>query len=147
MSPDVSYVGRALPPSPPYLVGREKIREFAVAVGEHDPRCHDVHAAHADGHPDLVAPTTFAATFTMPAMNALLRDPDFGWDYARMVHGDQSFTLRRPVHAGDEVVTTLHVDELRTRAGSHWLSLRCEVVTVDGDEVLTSRATLVTAAE
>ncbi len=147
MSPDVSYVGRALPPSPPYLVGREKIREFAVAVGEHDPRCHDVHAARADGHPDLVAPTTFAATFTMPAMNALLRDPDFGWDYARMVHGDQSFTLRRPVHAGDEVVTTLHVDELRTRAGSHWLSLRCEVATVDGDEVLTSRATLVTAAE
>ncbi len=147
MSPDVSYVGRSLPPSAPYLVGREKVREFATAVGEGDPRCHDVEAARADGHPDLVAPTTFAATFTMPAMNALLRDPDFGWDYARMVHGEQSFTIRRPLHAGDEVVTILHVDDLRTRAGSHLLSLRCEVATVEGDDLLTSRATLVTAAE
>jgi acyl dehydratase len=146
MSPDASYVGRAFPWSP-YQIGREKIREFATAVGELDPRCHDVEAARAAGHPDVVAPTTFAATFTMPAMNALLCDPEFGWDYARMVHGDQSFTIRRPVHAGDEVITTLYVDDLNTRAGSHRLSLRCEVATVDGDELLTSRATLVTAAE
>ena len=47
-------------------------------------------------------------------MEAFLRDPAVGWDYAQMVHGDQSFVLHRPLYAGDEVVTTLHVDELRT---------------------------------
>ena len=76
--------------------------------------CTDLDAARAAGHPDLVAPPTFAATFTLPAMEAFLRDPAVGWDYGRMVHGEQSFTVHRPLYAGDEVVTTLHVDELRT---------------------------------
>ena len=73
----------------------------------------------------------------MPAMEALLRDPELGWDYSRMVHGDQSFTAHRPIHAGDELVTVLHVDELRTRAGSHFLTLRCEVADTAGEPVLT----------
>lgn len=142
--PDAGFVGRNLAPTEPYRVGREKIREFALAVGEGAPVCRDVDAARAAGHPDLVAPPTFAVTFTMPVMEAFLRDPDFGWDYSRMVHGEQSFTLRRPIHAGDELVTVLHVDELRTRAGSHFLTLRCEVADTEGEPVLTATALLVT---
>ncbi len=119
---------------------------FALAIGEGAPVCTDVDAARADGHPDLVAPPTFAVTFTMPAMEALLRDPELGWDYSRMVHGDQSFTAHRPIHAGDELVTVLHVDELRTRAGSHFLTLRCEVADTAGEPVLTTTALLVSQA-
>ena len=146
MAVDESFVGRALP-SPPYLVGREKIREFASAIGDDSPLCHDVEAARAAGHPDLVAPPTFSAVFTTPAMFGLLTDPAFGWDFSRMVHGDQSFTLHRPIHAGDELMATVHVDELRTRAGSHLLSLRCEVsAAVGGEAVLTTRSLLVTMA-
>jgi acyl dehydratase len=142
--PDAGFVGRALPPTEPYRVGREKVREFALAVGEGASVCHDVDAARAAGHPDLVAPPTFAVTFTMPVMEAFLRDPAFGWDYSRMVHGEQSFTLRRPIHAGDELVTVLHVDDLRTRAGSHFLTLRCEVADTAGEPVLEATAVLVT---
>ena len=143
---NAASVGRALPPPPPYRVSREKFREFALAVGEGAPVCSDVDAARAGGHADLVAPPTFAVTFTMPAMEALLRDPELGWDYSRMVHGDQSFTAHRPIHAGDELVTVLHVDELRTRAGSHFLTLRCEVADTAGEPVLTTTALLVTQA-
>jgi acyl dehydratase len=143
---NAAFVGRALPPTPSYRVGREKIREFALAIGEGAPVCSDVDAARAVGHPDLVAPPTFAVTFTMPAMEALLRDPELGWDYSRMVHGDQGFTAHRPIHAGDELVTVLHVDELRTRAGSHFLTLRCEVADTAGEPVLTTTALLVTQA-
>jgi acyl dehydratase len=143
---NAEFVGRALPPTPPYRVSREKIREFALAIGEGAPVCSDVNAARADGHPDLVAPPTFAVTFTMPAMEALLRDPELGWHYSRMVHGEQSFTAHRPVHAGDELVTVLHVDELRTRAGSHFLTLRCEVADTAGEPVLTTTALLVAQA-
>lgn len=145
--PDEAFVGSALPPTEPYRVGREKIREFALAIGEGAPACHDVDAARAAGHPDLVAPPTFAVTFTMPVMEAFLRNPDFGWDYSRMVHGDQSFTAHRPIHAGDELVTVLHVDDLSTRAGSHRLTLRCEVADTEGEPVLTTSALLVTAAD
>jgi acyl dehydratase len=145
--PDVSYVGKALPPTAPYRVGREKIREFALAIGEGASVCRDVEAARAAGHPDVVAPPTFAVTFTMPAIEAFLRDPAFGWDYSRMVHGDQSITLHRPIHGGDDLVTTIHVDDLKTRGGSHMLTLRCEVAATDGEPVATTRLLLVTAAE
>jgi acyl dehydratase len=109
--------------------------------------CRDVEAARAAGYPDVVAPPTFAVTFTMPVIEAFLRDPAFGWDYLRMVHGDQSITLHRPIHGGDDLVTTIHVDDLKTRGGSHMLTLRCEVADTDGEPVATTRLLLVTAAE
>ena len=138
------YVGRALPASRPYQVGREKVREFALAVGEGASVCTELDAARDAGHPDLVAPPTFAATFVIPMMEAFLRDPVVGWDYSRMVHGEQSFTLHRPLYAGDELLTTLHVDDLRIRAGSLFLSLRFEVVDAAGEPVLTALSLLVT---
>ena len=140
------YVGRALPPTRPYLVGREKVREFALAVGEGASVCTDLDAALKAGYPDVVAPPTFAVTFTIPLMEAFLRDPAVGWDYAHMVHGEQSFVLHRPLYAGDEVVTTLHVDELRTRAGNLFLTLRAEVADAAGEPVLTAVSLMVTAA-
>jgi acyl dehydratase len=140
------YVGRALPPSRPYLVGREKVREFALAVGEGASVCTDLDAARAAGHPDLVAPPTFAAVFIIPMMEVFLRTPAVGWDYRRMVHGEQSFTMHRPLYAGDELVTTLHVDDLRTRASSLFLTLRFEVADAAGAPVLTALALFVTTA-
>jgi acyl dehydratase len=145
--PDASFVGKALPPTAPYQVGREKIREFALAIGGGASVCLDVDAARAAGYPDVIAPPTFTVTFTMPAIEAFLRDPAFGWDYSRMVHGDQSITLHRPIHGGDDLVTTIHVEDLKSRGGSHMLTLRCEVADVDGEPVATTRALLVTQAD
>jgi acyl dehydratase len=144
--PDASYVGTALAPSAPYLVGREKIKEFALAIGEGASVCMDLEAARAAGHPDLVAPPTFSVTFTMPLIEGFLRDPAFGWDYSRMVHGDQSIVLHRPIHGGDELVTTIHVEDLSNRAGSHMLTLRCEVTDIDGAPVATTKSLLVTGS-
>jgi acyl dehydratase len=141
------HVGRTLPPSRPYQVGRVKVRVFALAVGVGASVCTDLDAARAAGHPDLVAPPTFAAAFTLPLVEAFLRDPAVGWDYGRMVHGEQSFTAHRPLYAGDEVVTTLHVDDLRTRAATLFLTLRCEVADAAGEPVLTAVSLMVTTAD
>ena len=143
---DATYVGRSLDPVT-YRVGREKIREFALAVGEGALVCTDLDAARAAGHPDLVAPPTFTVTFTLPLITELLKDPAFGWDYSRMVHADQSITLHRPVHGGDDLVTVVHVEDLKGRAGSLMLTLRCEVTDPDGAAVATTRALLVTQGE
>ena len=64
-----------------------------------------------------------------------------------MVHADQSIVLHRPVCGGDELVTTIHVEDLATRAGSHLLTLRCDIADASGDAVATTRAVLVTKAE
>lgn len=128
-------------------MGREKIREFATAVAELSPLCHDVAAARAAGHPDLVAPPTFPVVFTMPRIEILLRDPDFGWRFEGTVHGDQKISFSRPIHAGDELVTTVHVQSLNTRAGTHMLTLRCVVVASDGQPVCETEALLLSQAE
>ena len=139
---DESFVGRSLPPSPVYQVGRERLREFATAIGEASPLCHDLDAARAAGYPDLVAPPTFPVVFTMPRIEAFLRDPAFGWRFEGTVHGDQKIEFQRPVHAGDELVIVVHVESLRTRAGSHMLTLRCAVTTADDEPVCVTESLL-----
>jgi acyl dehydratase len=143
--PDESFVGRALPTTGPFQVGREKVREFATAIGDTSPLCHDLEVARAAGHRDVLAPPTFTTTFTMPLIEDFLKDPAFGWDYTRMVHGDQRIVFHRPIVAGDELFTTIHVDSLTTRAGSHMLTLRCEVATSE-EPVATTTSLLVTQA-
>jgi acyl dehydratase len=144
--PNTAFVGRAITVAEPYRVSREKVREFALAVGERDSLCHDLDAARAAGFADLVAPPTFTAVFIIPALIEFLSDPDFGWDYAHMVHGDQSFTLHQPIVAGVELSTTLHVETLVERAGSHMLTVRCEAVDTAGAPVVTTSTLFVTAA-
>jgi acyl dehydratase len=143
---DQSLVGTTLPATAAYQVGREKIREFALAIGEGDSVCLDLEAARAAGHPDVIAPPTFTITFVLPAIETFLRDPDLGWDYGRMVHAEQAVTQHRPIHGGDELSTTIHVEDLRTRAGSHLLTLRSEVADAAGEPVATCRTVLVTSA-
>jgi acyl dehydratase len=144
---DESFVGRALPPSPPYQVGREKVREFATAIGEDSALCHDVDAARAAGHPDLVAPPTFPVVFTMPRIEVLLRDAAFGWRFEGTVHGGQKIEFSRPIHAGDELITRVHVESLRTRAGTNMLTLRCAVADVGGEPVCETEALLLSQVE
>ncbi len=109
-------LGRRYPPVL-YAVGREKIREYAAAVGETDPLHHDLEAARAAGHADLVAPPMFAVVFSAPAVAPALFDPEVGIDFARMVHGAQSFCWGPLVVAGDEITTTATLVEARERAG------------------------------
>lgn len=130
---DPTYVGRALPAADTYVVGREKIREFASAIGETSPLCHDVAAARAAGYADVIAPPTFAMAAIVRAQEAVLFDPALGLDFSRVVHGDQRFVHHRPICAGDELHAVVHIDAIRQMAGNDILTLRTEVtLAVDG---------------
>lgn len=142
-----AYVGRSLPPTEPYVVGREKIREFAAAIGAADSAYHDVAAAKALGYPDLVAPPTFAIVATWEAGRQLRDDPELGMDYSRVVHGDQRFAYTRPVVAGDELVCVLTVEEITDRAGHEFITTRSELSTPAGEPVVTVWNKLVVRGE
>jgi len=144
---DQSFAGRAYPPSPPYEVGREKIREFADAIGEANPVHRDPEAARAAGYRDVIAPPTFAIIVSLRANDVLVQDPELGLDYSRVVHGDQSFVHHRPITAGDRLVVELHVDGITSRMGNDMLALRAEVGTDEGERVTTGRCTLVVRGE
>ncbi len=144
---DQSFIGRSYPPSPPYEVGREKIREFAEAIGDDNPAYRDPEAARALGHQDVIAPPTFAVVLSLKINDVLVDDPALGLDYSRVVHGDQSFVHHRPITAGDRLSVVLHVDNITSRMGNDMLALRAEITDEDGEPVTTAKSTLVVRGE
>ncbi len=133
-------IGRRYPPVV-YAVGREKIREYAAAVGETDPLHHDLELARAAGHADLVAPPMFAVVFSAPALTPALFDPEVGIDFTRMVHGAQAFRWGPLVIAGDEITTTATIVEARERAGLSFYVFETVSKNGPGDTVCTGRWT------
>lgn len=147
MPVDTAFVGRVYPPTAAYEVGREKLREFAEAVGATHAAHSDIDVAHALGHPDVLAPPTFAVVIAQRAEAQLIEDPAAGIDFSRVVHADERFTHHRPIHAGDRLVTVLHVDAITERAGLTMVSTRCEIAADDGTPVATVLSTLAVRAE
>ncbi len=145
MNPELA--GRAYPPTEPYLVGREKIREFASAVQATDPAHFDVAAARAAGHDDLVAPPTFSIVVQQRGLDQLLSDESAGIELHRVVHGDQRFVLERPIIAGDELTVQFSVANVRSLGGNSMLSTEAEITDADGELVAVSYATLVVGGE
>lgn len=131
------------PALPPYEVGREKIREFATALGDSSPAYHDSAAAQALGHPDVIAPPTFAIVITGAASDQLLADPDLGIDFSHVVHGEQHFEYARPIHAGDVLTTILTLEDVRTVAGNYMVTSRADLTTPDGEHVAAARTMIV----
>ncbi|MGW2596805.1 FAS1-like dehydratase domain-containing protein [Streptomyces klenkii] len=146
MALDQSFVGRTYPATEPYEVGREKIREFAEAIGDTNPAYTDPEAAKALGHPDVIAPPTFVFSVTYRAAGAVVNDPQLGLDYSRVVHGDQKFAYVRPVRAGDRLSVVSTIESIKSLAGNDVLSIRGEVRDERGEHVVTAHTTLVARA-
>lgn len=140
---DQSFVGRTYPATGPYEVSRQKIREFADAIGDASPAYRDPAAARALGHPDVIAPPTFPVVLSMRAATQVVVDPELGLDYSRVVHGEQRFVHHRPVRAGDVLSVLVTVDSIRSAAGNDLLTTRAEVHAADGEPVVTAYSTLV----
>ncbi|BDZ41236.1 hypothetical protein GCM10025865_05350 [Paraoerskovia sediminicola] len=124
---NTEYAGREYPATAPYAVGREKLREFAEVVGSTHPVHLDPEAARGSGYPDVVAPPTFAVVIAQRAEAQLVEDEAAGIDFTRVVHADERFTHHRPIVAGDQIVTVLHVDSIVERRGLSMVTTRCEL--------------------
>jgi acyl dehydratase len=136
-----ALVGKEYPPVR-YEVGREKLREFAVALGETDPIYHEEEAAREAGHPDLPAVPTFPIVLSFRAGQVVYGDPALGLDYSRVVHGEQEFIYHRPIHAGDRLLAAGKVAAVEAKGRHELLTLQTEVTTEAGEPVCTVRATL-----
>ncbi len=109
-------VGKTYEPTT-YAAGREKIKEYARAVGETNSVHLDEQAAQAAGYADVVAPPMFAVVYSSPALGPAMFDPEVAINFAMMVHGGQEFEWGPPVVAGDEITTTVGVKDISERAG------------------------------
>src|SRR5438128_10723753 len=104
-------------PAVSYQVGREKIREYANAIGATSPVHHDRETAVAAGFRDVVAPPMFCVVYSAPAIAPGIVDPEVGINFATMVHGGQEFIWGEPVCSGDEITTTASLTDVFQQDG------------------------------
>jgi acyl dehydratase len=114
--PDSPPIGKSFEPTT-YAVGREKIREYALAVGETNRLHLDPEVAREHGYADVVAPPMFAVVYCAEALGAAMLDPEVGIDFGRLLHGSQEFRWGPLVVAGDEVMTSVTLKDVSRRAG------------------------------
>ncbi|MFL6241366.1 MAG: MaoC family dehydratase N-terminal domain-containing protein [Actinomycetes bacterium] len=137
------YIGRSYPGARVYEVGREKIREFAAAIGDANPAYVDPDAARALGHPDVIAPPTFAIVITLQAGGQAVFDPGLGLNYALVVHGEQTFVHHRPIRPGDKLSTNVTITDIRDAGRNELMTLTLELTADDGEKVCTAINTIV----
>nr|WP_274387552.1 MaoC family dehydratase N-terminal domain-containing protein [Salsipaludibacter albus] len=120
-------IGHTYPPVT-YDVSRAKIREYAAALGETDPRY------SSDGD-DCVAPPTFAACFTiMQGAEAMLGDDELGAHF-NLVHGSQGYEWgERALRPGDRLHLTTRIADIVVRRGNELLTLEVDCRFADTDE-------------
>lgn len=141
MNPDL--ISREFEKTSPYLVGREKVREFARAVFSSNPLNFSVEVAREAGYADVVAPPTFAIVVQESTLAQLLADEDAGIEITHVVHGEQRFDYTRPIVAGDELRAQLKITSVKTLGGNAMIVAESTIQDAAGDHVVTAVSTLV----
>ncbi len=142
---DQSLIGRTYPPTAVYEVGREKIREFADAIGDPAAVYRDPAGAAALGYDDVIAPPTFPIVLTLAASGAALAA--LGVELRNVLHREQRFAYTRPVRAGDRLACTVVVEDIRAVAGNDILTTRVDVATDSGEPVVAVWSSLLVRGE
>ena len=135
MTIDPGVTGRTYPRTRTYEVAREKIREFAIAIGDPEPAYRDVEAARALGHRDVIAPPTFGFVLTLEGWHLVM--DDLGIDFSHVLHVDQRFVHHRPLIAGDSIHAGATIDSVRERMGATFLVIRTDI-SDDQDQLVSS---------
>ena len=127
--------GKTYPPFE-YEVGREKIREYAHAVGETNEVYFDRQAAQDAGFRDVVAPPMFAVVYSAGSVGPPIFDEEVGIDFMRMLHGGQEFVWGEPVCAGDTITTVTTFKDFSEKDGRKFYVFESVSTNQDGDEVV-----------
>ena len=135
-------VGREWPGST-YQVGREKIKEYANALGIDNPVHFDVGDAHRAGFRDVVAPPMFAVVYSSPAVAPAILDPEVEMNFAAMVHGGQQFEWDEPACSGDEITTAAKCLSIEEKGGKGFYVFETDSVNQDGAQVARGTWTLI----
>jgi acyl dehydratase len=132
---DTSAKGKTYPPFE-YEVGKEKVREYAQAVGEENSVYFDRQAAREAGFRDVPAPPMFAVVYSAGAMGPAILDPEVGINFALMVHGGQEFEWGEPVCSGDAITTVVECKDIYEKDGRGFYVFESVSTNQDGQQVV-----------
>lgn len=129
--------GKRYPRTAPYLVGREKLREFARATLLDQAQLGE----------EVVAPPTFPVVIQEQSLKLVISDPEAGLDFSRVVHGEQRFVYSRAIVAGDELTSELSVASIKSLGGNQMITFNTEIFDAQNQLVCTAISTLVVRGE
>jgi acyl dehydratase len=126
-----------------FTVERDRVLQFADAIGERDPIYREADAARAVGFAEQVAPPTFATVLQIMTSGQAVLDPELGLDYSRVVHGEQEYEYRRPIVVGDELRATPRIADIYSKRSNEFLVTEADIKDAKGETVVISRSTLI----
>ena len=119
---DKKHVGRTYETAP-FEVTEESIRAYMQAVGD------------TRQESELVAPPTYAMVYGFDAYWQLWGDQEVALDVAHLVHGEQSFTVHRPVRPGDRIRTVGRIANVNSRPGMELVTFDLKAEDLEGRPV------------
>jgi hypothetical protein len=125
-----------------YVVGREKLREYAIAVKNEHPALHDDAAAAELGHASILAPLTFISVFGYQAQSAFFESANIGINDMQIVQVDQVVKFCKPIHAGDKLYCDVYVDSVRQAHRTDLIVTKNIISDDNGDVVQETYTTL-----
>ena len=140
LSPDIVGMHYRYPDH--YIVGREKIREYATAVKNEDAAYFEEKAAADLGYDGLLAPLTFISVFGYQAQSAFFASADIGIQDAKIVQVDQELKFLQPIKAGDKLYCDVYVHSIRRSFGADIVVTKNIVTNQKGDVVQETYTTL-----
>jgi acyl dehydratase len=123
-------------------VGREKVREFALAVKDDHPSHYSEASAAEAGYDSIVASLTFLAVAGRRVQLDVFTKFDIPINLARVLHRDQKFVYHRPIMAGDRLYFDTYLDNVIESHGTVIAEIRSEVTDADNNPVITSIVTM-----
>ena len=142
MAIDTKFIGKKYPTFV-YEIGREKVREFARAVGETNPLYLDVEKAEASKYGRIVAPPTFACVYAGEPVGKMLLDRELALNLMMLVHGEQEFEFFNVAKSGDVMSTECEIAEIYEKKGKSFITAETMTANQDGEPVVKARWTFV----
>jgi acyl dehydratase len=140
LSPDI--IGMTYRHPDHYEVGRETIRQYALAVKNHDPAYFDENAAQALGHDTILAPLTLISIFGFQAQMAFFEHAKIATTDIKVIQVEQGLRMLRPIQAGDKLYCDIRLDSLRQAFGADVLTIRSRITNQHGETVQEDYTTL-----
>jgi N-terminal half of MaoC dehydratase len=125
-----------------YMVEREKIREYAVAVQNHDGAFFEEKVAADLGYQGLLAPLTFISVFGYKAQSAFFEHANIAINDAQIVQIDQVLKFTKPIVTGDKLYCDVYVDAVREAHGTQIVVTKNIITNNDGEVVQETYTTL-----
>jgi len=118
---DTKFLGKKYPAFV-YEVGKEKIKEYARAIGDTNPLYLDDEKAKASKYGNIIAPPTFCVVYCAGIIGQLLLDKELALNLMMLVHGEQEFEFGEVVRSGDIITSECEISQIFEKKGNWFIS-------------------------